>query len=189
MFRRNLYFLSRILPSSQSSGVSKPINEEKSRSYGRKAVSTALICLTGGVALSAIDDLAIYHGCSSKVMEQASKNQEVIRAIGEPIVKGPWYNASLALAHKRNSVSCTFPVSGPHGNGVLRVKAVRSGDSSWLSFFRPHDFDILVLDAILHVPGNEESKKTVKISISDDVPSPACQPCTRCPETVNSGKQ
>lgn len=60
-------------------------------------------------------------------MEQASKNQEVIRAIGEPIVKGPWYNASLALAHKRNSVSCTFPVSGPHGNGVLRVKAVRSG--------------------------------------------------------------
>lgn len=44
--------------------ASKPVNEEKSRSLGRKAVSTALLCLTGGVALSAVDDLAIYQGCS-----------------------------------------------------------------------------------------------------------------------------
>ncbi|MCI59662.1 cytochrome oxidase complex assembly protein, partial [Trifolium medium] len=48
-------------------------------------------------------------------MEDASKNQAIINAIGEPIVKGPWYNASLAVAHKRQSVSCSFPVSGPLG--------------------------------------------------------------------------
>jgi hypothetical protein len=60
-------------------------------------------------------------------LEKAIKNQAVIDAIGEPIVKGPWYNASLAVAHKRHSVSCTFPVSGPQGSGVLQVKAVRDG--------------------------------------------------------------
>lgn len=60
-------------------------------------------------------------------MEKASKNQMVIDAIGEPIVRGPWYNASLAVAHKRHSVSCTFPVSGPQGTGIFQLKAVRNG--------------------------------------------------------------
>lgn len=40
------------------------MDEDKSKSYGRKAVSFVLITVTGGVALSALDDLAIYHGCS-----------------------------------------------------------------------------------------------------------------------------
>ncbi|XP_048504461.1 uncharacterized protein LOC104899392 isoform X2 [Beta vulgaris subsp. vulgaris] len=169
MFRRNLPSLFRISSSSQVSSASKPVNEEKSKSFGRKAVSTALLCLTGGVALSAIDDLAIYQGCSRKAMEKASKNQQVINAIGEPVMKGPWYSASLSVAHKRGSASCTFPVSGPQGNGVLRLKAVRNG--------------------VLYVPGNEEAQKTVKISISDDVPSPACQTCPTPPGTGSPGKQ
>lgn len=42
----------------------KPVDEEKSRAFGRKAVSFLLITVTGGVALSALDDLAIYQGCS-----------------------------------------------------------------------------------------------------------------------------
>lgn len=63
----------------------------------------------------------------SKAMEKVSKNQALIDAIGEPIVKGPWYNASLSVAHKRHSVSCSFPVSGPQGTGVLQLKAVRNG--------------------------------------------------------------
>lgn len=41
--------------------------EGKSKSFGRKAVSFVLITVTGGVALSALDDLAIYHGCSRYV--------------------------------------------------------------------------------------------------------------------------
>jgi len=40
------------------------VDEETSKYYGRKAVSFILITITGGVALSALDDLAIYHGCS-----------------------------------------------------------------------------------------------------------------------------
>ena len=47
------------------------VEEESGRSsgkrWGRRAVSGALICLTGGVALSALDDLAIYHSCSRYV--------------------------------------------------------------------------------------------------------------------------
>lgn len=60
-------------------------------------------------------------------MEKASKYPAVIEAIGEPILRGPWYNASLAVAHKRNSVSCTFPVYGPQGTGIFQLKAVRNG--------------------------------------------------------------
>lgn len=63
----------------------------------------------------------------SKAMERASKNQAIIDAIGEPIVRGPWYNASLAVAHRRHSVSCTFPVSGPQGTGTVQFKAIRTG--------------------------------------------------------------
>lgn len=49
----------------------------------------------------------------------------MINAIGNPIVRGPWYNASLAVTHRRHSVSCTFPVSGPQGTGVFQLRAVR----------------------------------------------------------------
>ncbi|KAL6534627.1 hypothetical protein OROGR_013302 [Orobanche gracilis] len=100
--------------------------EAEGQSLGLKIVSGALICLTGGVALSALDDLLIYYGCTSKAMESASKNQAIIEAIGEPIVRGPWYNASLAVNHKRQSLSCSFPASGPHGSGMFQLKAVRN---------------------------------------------------------------
>nr|GFC02246.1 polyadenylate-binding protein 2-like [Tanacetum cinerariifolium] len=40
-------------------------------------------------------------------LEKASKSQADIDATGEPIARGPWYNASLAVTYKRHSVSCT----------------------------------------------------------------------------------
>ncbi|XP_028765540.1 uncharacterized protein LOC114723529 [Neltuma alba] len=156
----------------------KNVEEEESKPYVRKAVSFVLITITGGVALSALDDLAIYRGCSSKAMEKASKNQAMIEALGEPIVKGPWYNASLAVAHKRHSVSCSFPVSGPQGTGLLQLKAVRNGDDTWSSFFLPRDWEILIMDALLHVPGNDEKRQTLRIDLSERLPTP----CTACTE-------
>ncbi|KAG5252303.1 Coa1 domain-containing protein [Salix suchowensis] len=122
MLARRFISLFKNSPSSQTSSGGKRLDEGKSKSFGRKAATFVLVTVTGGVALSALDDLAIYHGCSSKAMEKASNSQAVKDAIGEPIVKGPWYNASLAVAHKRQSVSCTFPVSGPRGNGVFQLK-------------------------------------------------------------------
>ncbi|GAB4841263.1 hypothetical protein Ancab_021995 [Ancistrocladus abbreviatus] len=180
MLGRRLLSLLKASPAYQASSAA---DEVKSRALGRKAVSTILFCLTGGVALSAIDDLAIYHGCSSKAMDKASENQKIIDAIGEPIVKGAWYNASLAVAHKRNSVSCSFPVSGPQGSGILHLKAVRNADDSWLSFLRPREFDILIMDAVLNVPSNETRQQTIRVNISDDLASAACQACTRSPES------
>ncbi|XP_022010779.1 uncharacterized protein LOC110910449 isoform X1 [Helianthus annuus] len=182
--RRFISFLRRNPSSSSySSSVKSGVEEEaKPKSWGRRVVSGGLICVTGGVALSALDDLVIYHGCSSKAMEKASKNQAVVEAIGEPIARGPWYNASLAVTHKRHSVSCTFPVSGPHGTGIFQLRAVRNGEDSWLSFFRPRDWEILIMEALVHVPENDDKNKTFRIRISDDVSSPACQPCiTGCP--------
>lgn len=152
--------------------------EPKTKSWGRKVVSGGLICLTGGVALSALDDLVIFGGCSTKAMEKASKSQAIIDAIGEPIVRGPWYNASLAVAQKRNSVSCSFPVSGPHGTGMVQLKAVRNGDNSRFSYFRKSDWDILIMDALLHIPSDEDEQKTIRISVSDNIPPPNCEECT-----------
>ncbi|KAD4584406.1 hypothetical protein R6Q59_036731 [Mikania micrantha] len=165
--------------SSNSNSVTLGVDEEaKPKSVARRLVSGGLICVTGGVALSALDDLVIYHGCSSKAMEKASKNQAIVEAIGEPIARGPWYNASLAVTHRRHSVSCTFPVSGPHGTGIFQLRAVRNGEESWLSFFRPRDWEILIMEALLHVPENEEKNRTFRIRVSDDeVSTPSCQPC------------
>lgn len=62
-----------------------------------------------------------------KAIEHAADNPAVVEAIGVPIVRGPWYDASLEVGHRRRSVSCTFPVSGPHGSGFLQIKATRDG--------------------------------------------------------------
>ncbi|XP_071738145.1 uncharacterized protein [Rutidosis leptorrhynchoides] len=174
--RRFISFFRR-KPSSSSTSTKGVVDEAKPKAWGRRIVSGGLICVTGGVALSALDDLIIYHGCSSKAIEKASKNQAVIDAIGEPIARGPWYNASLAVTHKRHSVSCTFPVSGPQGTGIFQLRAVRNEEDKGLSFFRPRDWEILIMEALLHVPENEEKNRTFRISLSDDVSPPACQPC------------
>lgn len=60
-------------------------------------------------------------------MEKVMTSKAMIEAIGEPIEKGPWYSASLAVSHQRHSVSCSFPVIGPQGTGILHLKAVRNG--------------------------------------------------------------
>lgn len=62
-----------------------------------------------------------------KAMEKVMNNKAMIEAMGEPIEKGPWYNASLAVSQQRHSVSCSFPVIGPQGTGILHLKAVRNG--------------------------------------------------------------
>ncbi|XP_044502730.1 uncharacterized protein LOC123223573 isoform X2 [Mangifera indica] len=114
-------------------------------------------------------------------MEKAGENQAIINAIGEPIKKGPWYNASLAVTQKRQSVSCTFPVSGPLGDGVFRLKAVRNGDI-WFSSFRPQNWEILIMDALLHLPANEGKQQTMRINISGNVSPSACTSCTAQPQ-------
>lgn len=47
------------------------------------------------------------------------------------------------------------------------------------------------MDALLHVPGNEEKQQTMRISLSDSLLNPACTACTGCggPESYNSEKR
>lgn len=55
-------------------------------------------------------------------------------------------------------------------------------DDSWSSYYLARDWDILIMDALLHVPGNEERHRTFRINISDNLPpSPACPECVRPP--------
>ncbi|XP_039116816.1 uncharacterized protein LOC120252742 [Dioscorea cayenensis subsp. rotundata] len=158
------HFLSWLYTSSEQAG--------RKSSFRRKAVPIVLISLTGGVALSALNDLAIFHGCSSKAIERASQNQKVVEILGEPIVRGPWYDASLAVGHRRHSVSCTFPVTGPLGSGTFQLKAIRNGEDTWFSFLRHHDWDILLLEALVHRPSNDDKDQTLRISIADQMASP-----------------
>ncbi|KAK2973721.1 hypothetical protein RJ640_029150 [Escallonia rubra] len=178
--RRLTSFLKRS-PPSQVSSSAEAVEEGNAKRWGRRVASAALICLTGGIALSALDDLAIFYGCSSKALEKANTNQTVLGAIGEPVVRGPWYSASLAVAHRRKSVSCTFPVSGPQGTGIFQLKAVRNDDDTRFSLFRPRSWEILIMEALLHVPANEEKNQTFRINLSDSFPPSACKTCTTCP--------
>ncbi|XXG90590.1 hypothetical protein AAC387_Pa12g2319 [Persea americana] len=186
MLRRkfSLLLLQRVSPSSYplrfSSTSSSSDAGKSTKSFSRKAISVVLISLTGGVALSALEDLAIYHGCSTKAIEKASENRAIVEALGEPIVRGPWYSASLAVAHKRHSVSCTFPVSGPQGTGIFQLKAIRQGDDSWFSFLRHQDWDILIMEALLHVPTNEDKHQTFRISLTGNTAPPASTECKDC---------
>ncbi|XP_051119805.1 uncharacterized protein LOC127243699 [Andrographis paniculata] len=185
-----------LLLKNRSAAAAAPLSsaapgQGKSNPWARKLVSGALICLVGGVALSALDDLAIYHSCSKKALEKASKNQAIVEAIGEPIERGPWYNASLAVAHKRHSVACTFPVSGPQGSGIFQLKAVRNGEDTLFSILRPRDWEILIMEALVHVPGNEQPEQTFRISVSDSPPPDfkLCTSCTPQPSEIEGNNQ
>lgn len=119
--------------SSTASEEAASCSSDKKGSLGRTIFRVALISVAGGFALSALNDLAIFHGCSSEAIEKASQNQKIIETLGVPIVRGPWYDASLAVGHRRQSVSCTFPVSGPQGSGIFQLKAIRRGGYTYLT--------------------------------------------------------
>lgn len=156
----------------------------------RRVIPIVLLSLTGGFALSAVNDIAIFHGCSKKAVEKASENQKIVEALGTPIVRGPWYDASLAVGHRRNWVSCTFPVSGPHGSGTFQMKAFRRGDDKWWSFLQRHDWDIVAMEALIDVPSDNENQNVLRISLTDKItPSNTlidCKPCIS-PETTTAG--
>uniref|UniRef100_A0A0D9W1Z3 Uncharacterized protein n=1 Tax=Leersia perrieri TaxID=77586 RepID=A0A0D9W1Z3_9ORYZ len=149
----------------------------------RRAGALSLLGLTGAVAASAVSDLSVFLSCSSQAIEKASQNQQIVDAIGTPIVRGPWYSASIAVNHARHSVSCTFPVSAPQGNGLLKFKAVRLGDDSWFSFMQRSDWEILLMDAILDVPTDDGKHRTIRVTIPDNTAPPPidCKACKSQP--------
>ncbi|RCV32605.1 hypothetical protein SETIT_7G016500v2 [Setaria italica] len=148
--------------------------------WARRVAALSLLGLTGAVAASAVSDLSIFLSCSSQAIEKATQNQQIVNAIGKPIVRGPWYSASIAVNHARHSVSCTFPVSAPQGSGLLKFKAVRLGDESWYSFLQPSDWEILIMDAILDIHTEDGKHRTMRVTIPDNTPAPPPADCTAC---------
>ncbi|KAK3129370.1 hypothetical protein QOZ80_6BG0478520 [Eleusine coracana subsp. coracana] len=139
----------------------------RKKSLARRVVSIGAISIAGGIVLSAVNDLAIFNGCTTQAIEKASDNPKFVEAIGMPVVRGPWYEASLDVGHRRRSVSCRVPVSGPHGLGFLQIKAIRNGEDGLLSFLRHHDWEILVLEAHFYVPSDGDEQKTlVKVNLA-----------------------
>ncbi|KAF8675211.1 hypothetical protein HU200_047878 [Digitaria exilis] len=102
----------------------------------------------------------------SKAIEKAADNPKVVETIGVPILRGPWYEASLSVGHQRRSVSCTFPVSGPHGSGSFQIEATRNGEDGLLSFLRHHDWEIITMEAHLHVPSDDGQQQTVMAKLA-----------------------
>ncbi|XP_042430788.1 uncharacterized protein LOC122017287 [Zingiber officinale] len=165
----------------QAAGVGNSAGTRKKRSLGRQLCQVGLISLAGGFFLSGINDIAIFHGCSSKAIEKASQNQQIVESLGLPIVRGPWYDASFAVGYRRQSVSSTFPVSGPHGTGIFELKALRRGEDTTFSFLKHRDWDILILEALLHVPSNNEKQQTIRVSVTGDCSSiDATSECIQC---------
>ncbi|XP_062183612.1 uncharacterized protein LOC133887668 [Phragmites australis] len=154
--------------------------ESGAAAWVRRGAALSLLGLTGAVAASAVSDLSVFLSCSSQAIEKATQNQQIVDAIGKPIVRGPWYSASIAVNHARHSVSCTFPVSGSQGNGLLKFKAVRLGDESWFSFLQRSDWEILLMDAILDIPTEDGKHRTMRVTIPDNTPAPPPVDCTAC---------
>lgn len=65
------------------------------------------------------------------------------------------------------------------GNGNYCWFGFFETDDTWSSFFLHRDWDILIMDALLHVPGNEERHRTFRINLADNPLS-----CTACTESA-----
>lgn len=169
-------------------GVSSPVESADKRftTLGKRATSFVLLGLTGAFALSAFDDFTIYSNCSSKAIEKVTNNASLREALGEPITRGQWYNATLSVAHHKHSVSCTFPVVGSQGSGILQLKAVRHGDNNWFTFLGSQEWEILFLEALVHTRANEESKRTFRINLMTDYNLPDNKDCKECKLSTSS---
>ncbi|NP_001167815.1 uncharacterized protein LOC100277207 [Zea mays] len=167
-------------PTASSAQPPPEVTDSGPGAWAGRAVTLSLLGLTGAVAASAVSDLSVFLSCSSQAIEKATQNQQIVNAIGKPIMRGPWYSASIAVNHAKHSVSCTFPVSGPQGNGLLKLKAVRLGDESWYSYVQPTEWEILIMDAILDVHTEDGKHTTMRVTIPDNTPAPPPADCTAC---------
>ncbi|KAJ3679968.1 hypothetical protein LUZ60_016246 [Juncus effusus] len=172
----------RLNPNPSAAFSAQPEIQSNKASFGRRAAQLLLLGLTAGVAVSGLNDLLLYYRCTTEAIEKARENERIVELIGEPIKRGPWYNASIAVNQKRNSVSCTFPVSGPDGTGIFKLKAFQSKDDTWMSVLGKSELEILIMDAIINTC-KEGNNETIKISLSENSGSQALD-CKSCESQV-----
>ncbi|RRT84795.1 hypothetical protein B296_00003264 [Ensete ventricosum] len=127
------------------------------RSFGRKLFQIGLISLTGGGFLSGLKRGKRSFG--RKLFQIG-----LISLTGGVFLSGL---NDLAIFH------------GCSRYQILITISFRTADERSFSFLRHHDWDILIMDALLHIPSNDEKHQTVRISLSENSPLPSME-CKEC---------
>ncbi|GJP59153.1 hypothetical protein CLOP_g8804 [Closterium sp. NIES-67] len=94
--------------------------------WPRIAGAAILAGATLGVTYSVADDVLLFYRCSSEALEVANQNEQLKAAIGSPVRRGPWYNATIGITHGGRAASATFPVEGPKGSALFHLRAIRT---------------------------------------------------------------
>ncbi|KAJ7558362.1 hypothetical protein O6H91_04G035900 [Diphasiastrum complanatum] len=144
--------------------------------YGRPLGAVLLLGATGVAAASALKNILIYHGCSSKAMERAAKDPRMKKLLGESIEKGFWYEASLGLSHEGRSASCSFPIYGNQGHANLHLRAVKYEETgnklANLNIFSQGNWEVLVLEALVPSSSSESANKLDRINLMEENNAP-----------------
>jgi len=74
--------------------------------------------------------------------EQASSNQELISAIGEPIEKDGMIEGSLGYKNRKSSADFKIPLKGPQGKAFVYIKGEKLED-----FWEYEEFFISIKDS------------------------------------------
>ncbi|QXP72905.1 hypothetical protein H0I31_04190 [Tenacibaculum sp. AHE15PA] len=64
-------------------------------------------------------------------IEQASKNKEVLRYLGEPIEKYGIPSGNISINNDEGDVDFSIPISGPNGKGTLIIRGIRT-NGEWI---------------------------------------------------------
>lgn len=88
------------------------------------AVFSAFVFLS---AMSIIKKTDVY----SEAFKRAQDSTEVQQALGTPIENGWSFSGSVNYNNGAGAADFTVPVSGPKGEGTLKVKADKSAGGEW----------------------------------------------------------
>lgn len=97
--------------------------------WAKRIVSSLLIGSTAVVSYSIADDVVLFHTCSREAMRRLDQNKQLKEAMGGAAALGPWYNVSLGVSRGGFCVSSSFPISGPEGTALVRLRACRTEGS------------------------------------------------------------
>ncbi|CAH8362575.1 unnamed protein product [Eruca vesicaria subsp. sativa] len=64
-------------------------------------------------------------------------------------------------------VQCITSRFSAKTHSVLHLKVVCSGEDSLFGFLQQRDWDILIMEALVHVPSDDGPQQTLRIEISD----------------------
>lgn len=86
----------------------------------------ALLSSTGYVVTDVFDEAFLYLHSRRIGMEAVRKNEELMEMLGDHVVAGQWFNASVSKQHYGHMTSCSFPVIGDKFGTEVVVKLIRN---------------------------------------------------------------